>query len=95
LGRIISNLDVTRSEGQAIPLFEVFFKEESNLAVALLLEIADDRSAAKLAFAKNFFDFKEIFALQSQLKKVVGIVNSISFRFALTVQHEDLVFHKL
>jgi len=40
------NLDVTTSKGEVIPLSGVFLEEKSDLAVALLLEIANDRSSA-------------------------------------------------
>ena len=42
LGGLESHLDVAALEGEVVPLLGVLFKEKSDLAVALLLQIADD-----------------------------------------------------
>ena len=42
LGGLKSHLDVAALEGEVVPLLGVLFKEKSDLAVALLLQIADD-----------------------------------------------------
>jgi len=55
-------------EGKIIALLGVLLEEESDLTVALLLEVADDRAAAQLSAAQDLSDFCEVLLLKGALE---------------------------
>ena len=75
-------LDVAASECQVVPLLDVLLEEERDLAVALLLEVADDRASAKLTTAQNFSDLCQILLLEGPLEQVVGVINFVYLHLA-------------
>ena len=62
--------------------------------MTLLFEVADDGVTAEAALAEYFFDFKQIFLLESHLEEVVGIVDLSYQDFALSRERMDLVLHE-
>lgn len=92
--RIEGYTDVTAGDGEIESLLQVLFEEEGYLGVTLLLEVADDGMPAEASFAEYFFDFEQIFLLESHLEKVVGVVDLSYQDLALSRERMDLVLHE-
>ena len=95
LGGLKGHLNVATLQGEVVPLLCVLFKEKSDLTVALLLKVADDRATAELTSAKNLPDLGQILLLQSSLKQVVCIVNFVDFHLSHTIERVECVTHEL
>ena len=68
LSGLKSDLNIATGESQVESFLGVLLKEEGDFTVALLLQISDQRSATELAFAKDFLNFLQVFAVKCLLE---------------------------
>ena len=89
------NLDVSTLKGEVVSLLGVLLKEESDLAVALLFQVAYDGSATELTTSKNLPYFSQILLLKCALEEIVSVVNFVRLHLTASSQGVESVAHEL
>ena len=95
LGGLKGYLNVAASEGKVVSLPSVLLKEEGDLAVALLLQIADDGAAAQLATTQDLSYFGQILLLEGALEEIVRVINGVGLDLTLACQGIESITHEL